>query len=74
MVNSFLGGWTLAGLGQYRSGTLIEITSPTNNLVTYMGWEITKANYTGAAIRTGVADSTLDPDNPPQHPLVHHLH
>ncbi len=28
IVNGFLGGWTLAGLGQYRTGTLIETCQP----------------------------------------------
>ena len=64
IVNGFLGGWTLAGLGQYRTGTLIELVSPTNNDSTLMGWQITKANFTGAAIRNRIPDSSLDPDNP----------
>ncbi|MGA3323827.1 MAG: carboxypeptidase-like regulatory domain-containing protein [Terriglobia bacterium] len=64
IVNGFLGGWTLAGLGQYRTGTLIELFSPTNNLGTYMGWQVTKADFTGAPIRNRIPDSSLDPDNP----------
>jgi hypothetical protein len=63
VVNKLVGGWTLAGVGQYRSGALIMLTSPTNNLSTYMGWLITKADYTGAPIKTNVATNTLDPDN-----------
>jgi hypothetical protein len=63
-VNKLVGGWTLAGVGQYRAGNLIEITNPTNYLNTYLGWDITKATYTGAAIKTGIATDTLDPDNP----------
>ena len=47
VVNKFVSGWTLAGLGQYRSGALIMIYSPLNNLSTYMGWQITKANRHG---------------------------
>ena len=64
VVNKIVGGWTLAGVGQYRSGTLIQITSPTNNNASFLGWEITKANFTGAAVKTNVATNTLDPDNP----------
>jgi len=67
IVNGFLGGWTIAGVGQYRSGNLIEISNPTNYLNTYMGWEITKATYTGAPIKTGIATNTLDPNNASQH-------
>jgi hypothetical protein len=63
IVNGFLGGWTLAGVGQYRSGALYEITNPTNNLNTYMGWDVTKATSTGGAIKTGVATNSLNPDN-----------
>jgi hypothetical protein len=64
VVNKLVSGWTIAGVGQYRSGNLIEITSPTNNLSTYMGWDITKADFTGAPIKTNIATNTLDPDNP----------
>ena len=63
-LNKIVSGWTIAGVGQYRSGNLFEITSPTNNLNTYMGWDITKANYTGAAIKTNIATNTLNPDDP----------
>jgi hypothetical protein len=32
-------------------------------LSSYMGWEITKAEFTGAPIKTNVATNTLNPDN-----------
>jgi hypothetical protein len=64
VVNKVVSGWTIAGVGQYRSGTLIAISSPTNNLGTYLGWQFTKADYTGAPIKTNVATNTLDPNNP----------
>ncbi len=63
LVNRFIGGWNVAGVGQYRSGALIEILSPTSNLTTYMGWEITKADFTGAPIKTNTATNSLNPDN-----------
>ncbi len=61
--DKLVGGWNVAGVGQYRSGLLIEITSPTSYLTTYMGWEITKADFTGNPIKTNVATNTLNPDN-----------
>jgi len=63
-LNKVVGGWTVAGLGQYQSGYLIQLTSPTNYLGTYLGEPLTKANFTGAPIKTGVATNTLDPNNP----------
>jgi hypothetical protein len=63
-LNKIVSGWTIAGVGQYRSGNLLEITSPTNILNTYMGWDVTKATYTGAAIKTNIATNTLNPDDP----------
>ena len=64
VLNKIVGGWTVAGVGQYRNGTLIMITSPQNNSATFMGWEITKANVTGVPFKTNIATNTLDPNNP----------
>jgi hypothetical protein len=65
VLNELVGGWTAAALGQYRSGALIEITSPSNLLATpYIGEPLTKAIFTGAAIKTHVATNSLDPNNP----------
>jgi len=64
VVNKLVGGWTAAGLGQYRTGALIQLTSPANNLGTYLGEPLTKALNTGAPIKTNIATNSLDPNNP----------
>ncbi len=64
-VNSVIGGWTIAGIHQYRSGTLIQISAPVNTLgagVLYTA--ALRANATGQPIRTGVSRTDLDPNNP----------
>ncbi len=63
-VNAILGGWTISGTGQYRSGSLIQIVTPGNPLGTQTFAAVTKANATGAPIRTGVSVTDLDPNNP----------
>jgi hypothetical protein len=64
-LNKVVGGWTAAGLGQYRSGALIELTAPSNNLAaSYIGEPLTKAIATGAPLKTHIATNTLDPNNP----------
>lgn len=64
IVDEILGGWTVAGYGQYRSGALIELTNPTN----YLGQEIfstlTKVTATGLPVQTGVSSTSLDPNSP----------
>jgi len=57
------GGWTIAGLQQYRSGTLLQPTFP-NSLAAYLFNPALRVNLTGSAIRTGVDRTSLDPDNP----------
>lgn len=57
------GGWTIAGLQQYRSGTLLQPTFP-NTLAAYLFNPALRVNLTGSAIRTGVDRTSLDPDNP----------
>ena len=64
VLNKLVGDWTAAGLGQYRTGALIELLNPQNNLSTYLDWPETKVTATGAALKTGVANSSLDPNNP----------
>jgi hypothetical protein len=62
-VNAIVGGWTIAGTGQYRSGSLIQIVTPGNPLGSVTFAPLTKANATGQPIRTGVAATDLDPNN-----------
>ena len=57
------GGWTFAGLHQYRSGTLLQPTFP-NTLAAYLFNPALRVNLTGTSIQTNVDRTTLDPDNP----------
>ena len=59
-----VGGWTIAGTGQYRSGGLIQVVTPGNPLGSWIFSPLTKANLTGLPIRTGVSSTDLDPNNP----------
>ena len=63
-TNLVAGGWTIAGTAQYRSGGLIQIFTPGNPLANTIFSAVTKANSTGLPIRTGVAATDLDPNNP----------
>jgi hypothetical protein len=57
------GGWTVSGLQQYRSGTLLQPSFP-NTLAASLFNPALRVNLTGQAIRTGVDRTSLDPDNP----------
>lgn len=64
-VNAVAGGWTLSGIHQYRSGTLIQISAPVNTLGTgVLFTPALRVNTTGSAIRSGVDRTALDPNNP----------
>jgi hypothetical protein len=63
-TNLLLGGWTISGAQRYYSGNLIQLVTPGNPLAATLFSTTTKANTTGAAIRTGVGRDTLDPRNP----------
>lgn len=63
LVRMLAGGWTIAGLQQYRSGTLLQPTFP-NSMAAYLFNPALRVNLTGDAIRTGVDRTSLDPDNP----------
>src|SRR5438309_2998528 len=43
-VNAIVGGWTITGTGQYRSGSLIQIVTPGNPLSAQTFAALTKAN------------------------------
>jgi len=62
-LDKIVGGWIISGYGQYRSGLLIELTSPTSNLATYLYDPLTKANWNGTPIKSNVATNTLNPNN-----------
>ena len=63
VLDKVASGWIVSLLSQYRSGTLIQLTSPSNFLGSYLYDPITKANYNGLPIKTNVATNTLDPNN-----------
>jgi hypothetical protein len=63
LMRMVAGGWTVAGLQQYRSGTLLQPTFP-NSLAAYLFNPALRVNLTGTAIRSGVDRTSLDPDNP----------
>jgi hypothetical protein len=63
VVDKVASGWIVSLLSQYRSGTLIQLTSPSNFLGSYLYDPLTKANYNGLPIKTNVATNTLDPNN-----------
>ena len=65
LVNGVVGGWTIAGIHQYRSGSLILINAPVNTLGPGVLFSAAlRANTTGQPIRTGVDRTALDPNNP----------
>ncbi|MDX2180343.1 MAG: carboxypeptidase regulatory-like domain-containing protein [Bryobacteraceae bacterium] len=64
LANTFIGGWTISGAQRYYSGNLIQLVTPGNPLGTTLFSTATKANWSGGAIRTGVDQGTLDPNNP----------
>ena len=64
LLDYLAGGWILSGTAQYRSGSLIQIVTPGNPLNSTIFAPLTKANYTGSSIKTGVSSVDLDPNNP----------
>jgi hypothetical protein len=64
VLDQFVGGWTFASTQQYRSGLLIQVTNPTNYLNQELFDTLTKVTATGLPIRTTVASTSLDPNNP----------
>ena len=63
-MNLVIGGWNVSSTQQYRSGTLIQVVSATNQLASTTFAPLQKAVGTGNAIRSGVSSRDLDPDNP----------
>ncbi len=63
-TNFLISGWTVSAAQQYRSGGLIQIITQGNPLGSTIFSPLTKANSTGAPIRTGVSSTDLDPNNP----------
>ncbi len=65
VLRSIVGGWTIAGIHQYRAGTLIQIGAPTNTLGPgVLFTPALRANTTGKPIRSDVNRKDLDPNNP----------
>lgn len=64
VVRAIVGGWTIAGLQQYRSGLPIAINAPVNTLGTgVLFTPQLRSNWTGADINTGIDRTALDPNN-----------
>jgi hypothetical protein len=64
VLTRVVGGWTIAGIHNYRSGTLLSI-APANTLgAGVLFTPALRANLTGSAIRSGVSRTSLDPANP----------
>jgi hypothetical protein len=64
-VNAAIGGWTISSTQQYRSGTLLQIYTQGNPLGSGVLFApVTKANYSGNAIRTSQGATDMDPNNP----------
>ena len=63
-MDLIIGGWNVSGTQQYRSGTLLQVMSATNQLASTTFSPLQKAIATGSPIRSGVSSKDLDPDNP----------
>jgi hypothetical protein len=64
LTNLVVGGWAISGVQQYRSGTLLQIKTDGNPLGSGVLFApVTKANFTGKAIRTGQSATSMDPNN-----------
>src|SRR5206468_422667 len=65
VADALVGGWTVSSAHVYRAGTLIRLVTPGNPLGNGVIFaQATKANLTGASIRTGDDRTSLDPNNP----------
>jgi hypothetical protein len=64
ILDHIVGGWIFSADQQYRSGNLIQLTNPTNNLGNELFSTLTKLTSTGLPIRTGISATSLDPNNP----------
>ena len=65
IVNGIVGGWTIAGIQQYRSGNPLLLGAPVNTLGTGVLFTAAlRANTTGQTFSTGIDRTTLDPNDP----------
>lgn len=64
LANAFVQGWTISGAQRYYSGNLIQLVTPGNPLGATLFSTATKANMGSGAIRTGISQSNLDPNDP----------
>jgi hypothetical protein len=63
VMDRLVNGWIVSMVGQYRSGALIQVLNPTNNLGNELFSTLTKATNTGLAPKTNVSTNSLDPNN-----------
>jgi hypothetical protein len=65
LADALVSGWTISGIQQYRSGTLIRLSTPGNPLGNgVLFTQITKANIGSVPLKTDIARTDLDPNNP----------
>lgn len=64
LLRGILGGWTVAGTHQYRSGTLLSVNAPNTLGQGVLFAARTRPNVTGQPFRTSTGADSLDPNNP----------
>jgi len=65
LADALVSGWTISGIQQYRSGTLIRLSTPGNPLGNgVLFTQITKANIGSVPLKTNIARTDLDPNDP----------
>jgi hypothetical protein len=63
-VNALVGGWTLSGAQQYRSGNLLRVTVPNGLNAILFNRDIRPNAVAGVDRRLDIDRTSLDPDNP----------
>lgn len=65
LTNALVSNWIISSAHRWASGNLIYITTPGNPLGSTIFSTVTKAvQVPGAAVRTGIDRTSLDPNNP----------
>lgn len=64
LANLVVGGWSISSAQKYNNGSLIQVSAPNTLGSGVLFTRFKKANITGNPIRTGVARTSLDPNNP----------
>lgn len=65
VLSRVVSGWTVSALHQYLSGDLLRINAPVNTLgAGALFTSRLRPNVTGQSMRTGIARTSLDPNDP----------